>query len=426
MVASFGLQATALARGRLSVVQPILTLELPILVLILVFWFGQRLGWHEVVGSTAAAGGLAAFLTFANPQGGDEVPNVRTWGIAATAGIAAITISVGLARQGRPAWRAAWYGSAAAISYAFTAAFAKEVTEQIGVKWYSPFLSWQIWGMAVAGLLGIFLTQNAFHAGPVTASQSTLVIVDPLVSLLIGIGLFGDNLQTSGARGPLESLSSDRAVRWRLLPRKVAARRDRQVRGRRVRPSSRNAPPLDGRTSRSAGRSGAGSGATRTGGDWPAATGSRVSDRQRAQTKQEPSNTVDPLAEPDRADAVTPLRPVGAILDRIKDAASLTSVDPAAVAMMSNPERILQVAVPVRMDDGRVEVFTGWRAHHSTIRGPAKGGIRFHPTVTAEEVIGPRRRDDPQVRGRRPPVRWWQGRGGVRPADAFRRASSKG
>lgn len=207
MVCSFGLQATALARGRLSVVQPVLTLELPIIVLILVFWFGQRLHWHEVMGSIAAAGGLTAFLICANPQGGDEVPNVRTWGIAATAGVAAVAVSVGLARQGRPAWRAAWYGSAAAISYAFTAAFAKQVTEQIGVKWYSPFLSWQIWGMAVAGLLGIFLTQNAFHAGPVTASQSTLVIVDPLVSLLIGIGLFGDNLQTQGARGPLESLA---------------------------------------------------------------------------------------------------------------------------------------------------------------------------------------------------------------------------
>lgn len=75
-----------------------------------------------------------------------------------------------------------------------------------------------------------------------------------------------------------------------------------------------------------------------------------------------------------------------AILDRIEDACSLTAVDPAAVAMLSHPERILQVAVPVRMDDGRVEVFTGWRAHHSTIRGPAKGGIRFHPSVTAEEV----------------------------------------
>jgi len=42
--------------------------------------------------------------------------------------------------------------------------------------------------------------------------------------------------------------------------------------------------------------------------------------------------------------------------------------------------------VPVRMDDGRVEVFTGWRVHHDTTRGPGKGGIRFHPTVDAAEV----------------------------------------
>lgn len=78
--------------------------------------------------------------------------------------------------------------------------------------------------------------------------------------------------------------------------------------------------------------------------------------------------------------------PWRAVLDRIDDAASLISVDPAVVGMMKNPERVLQVSIPVRMDDGRVQVFTGWRAHHSTIRGPAKGGIRFHPDVTADEV----------------------------------------
>jgi drug/metabolite transporter (DMT)-like permease len=208
MVASFGLQATALAHGRLSIVQPVLTLELPILVIILVVWFGQRIGWHEVVGASAAVVGLAAFLAVASPTGGDQVPNVRTWGLAAIAGIGAIAISVGVARKGKsPAWRAAWFGTSAAISYAFTAAFAKQVTEQIGVRWYSPFQSWQLWGMAFAGILGIFLTQNAFHAGPVTASQSTLVIVDPICSLLLGIGLFGDNLQTGGARGPFESIA---------------------------------------------------------------------------------------------------------------------------------------------------------------------------------------------------------------------------
>jgi glutamate dehydrogenase (NAD(P)+) len=47
---------------------------------------------------------------------------------------------------------------------------------------------------------------------------------------------------------------------------------------------------------------------------------------------------------------------------------------------------VLEVAVPVRMDDGRVEVFDGWRVHHDTTRGPAKGGIRFHPDLNANEV----------------------------------------
>lgn len=42
------------------------------------------------------------------------------------------------------------------------------------------------------------------------------------------------------------------------------------------------------------------------------------------------------------------------------------------------------------MDDGRLEVFAGYRVQHSTGRGPGKGGIRFHPSVTLEEVQGPR------------------------------------
>ena len=47
---------------------------------------------------------------------------------------------------------------------------------------------------------------------------------------------------------------------------------------------------------------------------------------------------------------------------------------------------MLEVSVPVRLDDGSVEVFTGWRVHHDTTRGPGKGGIRFHPDLDADEV----------------------------------------
>src|SRR5437667_3049991 len=56
-------------------------------------------------------------------------------------------------------------------------------------------------------------------------------------------------------------------------------------------------------------------------------------------------------------------------------------------AMIKYPERALQVGLPVRMDDGHIAHFDGFRVQHNTARGPAKGGIRYHPNVTKEEVM---------------------------------------
>jgi len=75
-----------------------------------------------------------------------------------------------------------------------------------------------------------------------------------------------------------------------------------------------------------------------------------------------------------------------AVLERLDDAAKLTGIDPDIHRKLRIPKRVLEVAVPVRMDDGHLEVFTGWRVHHDTTRGPGKGGIRFHPGVNAREV----------------------------------------
>lgn len=74
------------------------------------------------------------------------------------------------------------------------------------------------------------------------------------------------------------------------------------------------------------------------------------------------------------------------MLSRLDDAASLIGLDRDVHAMLRVPRRVLEVAIPVRMDDGSVEVYTGWRVHHDTTRGPGKGGIRFHPLVDAREV----------------------------------------
>jgi glutamate dehydrogenase (NAD(P)+) len=75
-----------------------------------------------------------------------------------------------------------------------------------------------------------------------------------------------------------------------------------------------------------------------------------------------------------------------AVLDNLDEAAELAKLDPDVHRMLRTPRRVLEVAVPVRLDDGSVEVFTGWRVHHDTTRGPGKGGIRFHPELDADEV----------------------------------------
>jgi glutamate dehydrogenase (NAD(P)+) len=75
-----------------------------------------------------------------------------------------------------------------------------------------------------------------------------------------------------------------------------------------------------------------------------------------------------------------------AVLDRLDEAAKLCKLDSDVHRVLRIPSRVLEVAVPVRMDDGSVEVFTGWRVHHDTTRGPGKGGIRFHPDLDVDEV----------------------------------------
>ena len=61
-------------------------------------------------------------------------------------------------------------------------------------------------------------------------------------------------------------------------------------------------------------------------------------------------------------------------------------LDEGAAKIIATPERTLEVAIPVKMDDGTTKVFTGYRSQHSTILGPAKGGVRYHPNVNMDEV----------------------------------------
>ena len=76
----------------------------------------------------------------------------------------------------------------------------------------------------------------------------------------------------------------------------------------------------------------------------------------------------------------------GTVLSQLDDVAERLQLDSGIHAMLRQPERELTVSVPVVMDDGRIDVYTGYRIQHSSARGPCKGGIRYHPDVNLSEV----------------------------------------
>jgi glutamate dehydrogenase (NAD(P)+) len=80
------------------------------------------------------------------------------------------------------------------------------------------------------------------------------------------------------------------------------------------------------------------------------------------------------------------INPYEQALSQLDQAAEIMKLDPTLHKIFRKPKRILETAIPVLMDDGQYNVFTGYRVHHNINRGPAKGGIRYHPDVTLDEI----------------------------------------
>src|SRR5208282_1934226 len=67
-------------------------------------------------------------------------------------------------------------------------------------------------------------------------------------------------------------------------------------------------------------------------------------------------------------------------------AAEYLKLDPGLRQILRTPKRVMEVSIPTKMDNGQLKVFTGFRVQHNVARGPAKGGLRYHPNVTVDEV----------------------------------------
>ncbi len=92
------------------------------------------------------------------------------------------------------------------------------------------------------------------------------------------------------------------------------------------------------------------------------------------------------IVRPDKDRFLNEDNPFEAMMSRFDRAAELLDLEPGVYKILRNPEKQIIISIPVQLDTGDVEVFTGFRVLYNTSRGPAKGGIRFDMQVTLEEV----------------------------------------
>ena len=200
LVGTFIFQALALYFGPLSVVQPILVLELIFTLGLRAFLLHDGIARADLARRPHDLPGAGRL-----PRRGDSRrrhPRPGRRAVAAgvgTRGLAVLVLLL-LSRHGPPGRRAALFGAATAIVWSVDAAFVKQTVDVLAHTGIIGVLThWPLYAMIATGVLGTVLLQGAYAVGPLAASQATMLIVDPLASIMLGIELFGESLSSGPA-----------------------------------------------------------------------------------------------------------------------------------------------------------------------------------------------------------------------------------
>ncbi|HEX8082103.1 MAG TPA: DMT family transporter [Jatrophihabitans sp.] len=198
------LQVLALHLGALAVVQPLLISGL-LFSLLLRRRQGRRVSGAEIRWALVLTGCLIGFLSLVgtDPGAGGDGPDRLPAAVAAVAGVGLALVCLMLAHRRRPAAdAAALIGVAVGIVYAATAALLKGLTDRAVLGPMAALTSWQLYTVLVVGAIGLFLSQAAFQAGPLTASLPAIATVDPLLSIVVGVLIYDEHIH----RGPWSGL----------------------------------------------------------------------------------------------------------------------------------------------------------------------------------------------------------------------------
>jgi drug/metabolite transporter (DMT)-like permease len=194
LLVGYVLQAGALDRGRLAVIQPLLVTTIVFALPLGWLLTNQHVGRREIGGAAVIILGLGAFAIYGDPAGGkDNAPNDE-WAIAI---VVLGTICAGLlvlGRHGTPTRIAAVYGTIAGILFGLSAALTKPTVDLLHEGVGTMLSHWQCYALAVAGVLGFVLQQVSLGTGRLAPSVATVSVANPIVGVILGIAIFDERL----------------------------------------------------------------------------------------------------------------------------------------------------------------------------------------------------------------------------------------
>ena len=197
--AGWVVQAAALDRGSLVVVQSLTALSLVLALPLGALLTDQRIGRRELIGATLTLVGIVFFLSAGQPQGGTSHPSAATWWWACLLTGALVCALFMVGRRFSGAAKALTFGAAAGLGYGLQAAVTKTFVTQIGGGVLALLTSWSIYVLILSAVSGFVLQQSALKTGVLAPAMASSNSVTLFSSVLLGMVVYGETLSGSGS-----------------------------------------------------------------------------------------------------------------------------------------------------------------------------------------------------------------------------------
>jgi drug/metabolite transporter (DMT)-like permease len=199
-VSGWILQAAALDRGSLVVVQSLTTMSLVIALPVGARITNQQISRRVILGAVAMIAGIVLFLSVGSPQGGTSHPSAAAWWSAGIVGTVLVVILASLGRRRTGAARALLFGSAAGVGFALQASVTKEFMTIIGNGLGAVLSSWEVYALMASAIAGFVLQQSALKTGVLAPAMASSNAVTLFASVVFGVTVFGEKLSSGNGQ----------------------------------------------------------------------------------------------------------------------------------------------------------------------------------------------------------------------------------